>query len=165
MYKNKIKNTLRLSSISSPIQPAKTGFTLVEILIVISIFTIFAATGIATYQNAKKRAVLDDAYASVSQAFEQASNRAATGIGTEKHGVHVEKERIVTFEGDTYIEGNGNETPLPTSISTDQIDLTVLFDRINALPEISADTTITINDEDGSAKTITIAKDGRIISQ
>jgi len=171
MYENKIKNSLPLSSVNYPTRPTKIGFTLIEILIVISISIIFAGTAIATYHNAKKRALLDDAYASVLQAFEQTSNRAATGFGTgERQGVYLEKKGIVTFK-----EGDDPETlPLISisqdpSISTNQTGLTILFNRITALPDIPAGPLeITIYDEDDSdvtPKTITITEDGRIISQ
>lgn len=143
----------------------KKAFSLIETIMVISIFSIIALVFVFTINSsAKNKTLLDRAQANIIYALETARSQAAAGIGSLKHGVKIEQDRFIIFEGDEYLEGSGQETILPASISTDQSGLIIIFERIGALPQIVSDATIILNQASGIQKSIIITKDGKIIS-
>lgn len=144
----------------------KKAFSLIETLAVISIFSVIALVLIFTINSGtKNKALLDKAQANLLHALELARSQASSGAGTTNHGVHIESDKIIVFEGNEYIEGDGREIIFPSSISTDQTGLTIIFERIKALPEIATDAVIILEHLSGVNKIITITQDGRIISQ
>ena len=146
-------------------QKTKIGFSLIEILVVISIFAIIATVASTNLNGKKQKIILEQAQASVVQAFEEARSKAATGFGEEKHGVHVEQTKVIVFEGDSYVPGTGNEIALPSSVLTDQTDMTIIFTRISAEPDTDKDEPIIITHTNGETKTIILTEDGKIIQQ
>jgi len=145
-------------------QKKRNGFSLVEMITVIGIFGIIATAGFTAFKEVKNRIVLNEAQANLLFALEQAQNRAATGFGTTTHGVHIEEERIVIFEGSEYVEGAGEEIVLPNvTVSTYPVISDIIFNRISA--STNASTTITINHNISGEKKITVTQDGRIITQ
>ena len=132
------------------------SFTLVETTITLGVFSIIAMGVISTFNGSRDDLVLENAQATVVQAFEQVRNRAATGVGEEKHSVYIDERTIVIFEGETYTPGIGEETILPSLVSTDQNDLTVSFNRLSVQPNSTP--TVTITYIDGTEKTVTIRK-------
>ncbi|OGZ17590.1 MAG: hypothetical protein A2V72_02315 [Candidatus Nealsonbacteria bacterium RBG_13_37_56] len=134
----------------------KKAFSLIETIMVISIFSIIALVFVFTINNGtKNKTLLDRAQANIIYALETARSQAAAGIGSI-NGVKIEQDRFTIL---------GSEpTILPSSISTDQTSLTIIFQRIDALPEIGSDAIIILRQESGIEKNITITKDGKIIS-
>lgn len=140
----------------------KYGFSLLEMIIVISIFSIAAAASFATFNESRNRAVLEDAQASIINALEQTRTQSATGVGTENHGVRINENEIVILEG----SADQNEVSLPAGVSTNLSDLEIIFDRISAKTNITDDIVITLTHIlSGVTKTITITPNGRIIKQ
>lgn len=140
----------------------KHGISLIESLVVLSIFSIVAVVSLGMFRGERNDAEIQDAAASMRNAFERARSGAATGRGSTDHGVHIREDKVVTFEGDVYVEGEGREMPFPASVSTDQASTTIIFDRISAAS--SASTTITLTHTSGATSTVTVTNDG-IISQ
>jgi len=138
------------------------GFSLIETVIVVAILSIVAYASLGSLGSARDRSSLQDAQASILHAFEAARSRAVTGIGMGDHGVHLEANRIVAFEGSAYT-GAGNETLLPLFTSTNQVSSTIIFRRLSA--HASASTTVTITSPRGSTSTIAVTYDGAIIPQ
>lgn len=142
--------------------PLLRGFTFIELMVIVSIMGLLALGALGAFRGARSRAVLADAQASIMHAFEVARNRAATGVGTAPHGVHVEPDRIVSFEGAAYA-GEGKELRLPFSVSTDQASTTVVFARLSAQP--NASTTITLLHNTGATSTVKITQYGVILPE
>ena len=161
--RNKEGKNIYLLSKESKSQKTKFGFSLIEIMVVIGIFAVIATIASLNLSEKKKRTILEQAQATVVQAFEEARSKAATGFGEENHGIYVEQTKITVFEGDSYAAGIGNEMPLPSSVLTDQTNMTVIFERISAEPD--TDGTIVITHTNGETKTIILTEDGKIIKQ
>ncbi|GAG31606.1 unnamed protein product, partial [marine sediment metagenome] len=92
--KNKEGKNIYLLFKESKSQKTKFGFSLIEIIVVIGIFAVIATIASLNLSEKKKRTILEQAQATVVQAFEEARSKAATGFGEEKHGIHVEQTKI-----------------------------------------------------------------------
>jgi len=149
---------------SNKIKITKLGFTVIELIIVISIVGIVAAASFVMFDEARNKAVLQNAQASVINALEQARSRAATGVGTTTHGVCIKNNKIISFRGNvcTTTAGVGEEISLPPNTSaTSSAD--VIFNRLSAMS--SANATITLEYKIGIttiATTVSITQDGII---
>ncbi len=139
----------------------KTGFSIIEMMLVISVLAMLAAAAFASLNENRSREVLDGAQASIVNALELAQNRAATGVGIEKHGVKITTNSF-TICGDTEASFE-NPTQL-NNITTNQSDLFISFNRISAKPNLSTDIIIT-HAISGLQKTITITPEGKIVAQ
>ena len=136
------------------------GFSLVETIIVLSIFSIIASAAFIMFNGTRNEVVLENAQATVLNALEKARSRAAVGVGTENHGVRINENEIVVLEGAT----EENTLPLPLGVSTDQSNLEIIFNRLSANANIAGETVITLTHMiSGLTKTITITPNGRII--
>ncbi len=141
-------------------QKNKNGFSLLEIIVVIGVLSIIMTMGFTTLSKSNGQLSLNQAQADLVFALEEAQNRAATGFGTENHGVHIEENKFEIFEVGTA----GKETTLPLNVSTDKTaGVDVIFNRITA--STGADTTITIKHSNGDTKEIKIASNGKISAQ
>lgn len=142
------------------------GNTLIEMLVVVAIVGMLALSTIFIPTGMKNRASLNQAKAYLVSAIEQAQNQAATGVGTGKHGVHIDvgNKKIINFEGDSY-PGFGVETSLPENIASITVSgaADVIFNRISASTTLTTpDNTIVVSDSDGNTKTVIISQDGKI---
>lgn len=140
----------------------KSGFSIIEIIISISVLGIIIASTITIFTNRKNITMIEEARASIIQILEQAQNQSATGVGDSSHGVRIENNKIITFSGNSYL-GEGSEITLPYSISTDKSDLTIIFDRLNAKP--NTNTVIKVNHISGITRNITITSEGLILDE
>ena len=124
---------------------------MVEILVVIAIISIVVGAAIMNFGQARNQALLEEGQSSIINVLELARNRAASGVGSTstKHGVRINSDRIIIFEGDNY-PGIGPTTTimLPSGLSTDKSDFDIIFDRISG--KSSTGTTIVINNHNGT---------------
>ena len=139
------------------------GFSIIEVLISITLISIIGSAVLVMSKETKTRTLLQDSQAAILYSLEQARNKAASGVGEGDHGVRIESDKIITFEGSEYTEGTGKETSLPSPISTDQTGTNIIFDRLEAKP--NTDKVITISHPDGKTKTLTITESGIIAEE
>ncbi|MFH1451124.1 MAG: type II secretion system protein [bacterium] len=139
------------------------GSSLIEILAVFSIVSIMMAAALASFNKTQKTIALQNAQASLIQSLEQARSRAIDGIGTENHGILIQDEKIVSFEGDSF-EGIGEEIKLPSSVFSDKAGTTIVFDRLSgsATSTEQFPLTITLENEKAEKQEITITEEGVI---
>lgn len=139
------------------------GFTFIEFLLVISIMAITAAAALTMFRDTNKRALTQDAQASVLYALERARSRAVNGFGETDHGVYVKTNSVVAFEGDTYVPGEGREIPLPFPVSTDHSGTAIVFSRLSG--QSTASTTITVSHPSGIEYPVNVTHEGTIWTQ
>ena len=150
-------------------QNNKNGFSLAEVIIVVSILGIIMSVSFATLGRSNEQLSLKQAQADILFALEEAQNRAATGFGTKKHGVHfdIDADEIVIFERNVYNEFNpglDQKINLPPNISiTSTGPINIIFERIKATTTDNTD--IIISHTSGGIKTITITQNGKISAQ
>lgn len=136
------------------------GFSITETIITISILSMLAIGSVAIYTEKRGLTLLNNAQADIIYALEQAQNRAATGVGTTKHGVIIKQDRFIACEGDPC--SSTTETILPFSVQTNQSNLTIIFDRLSGKP--NATSTIILNNLIGTTS-VTITEGGIILSE
>lgn len=132
----------------------KTGFTLIEILVVISIAGILATTSFLALSAPTKEAAVNGSYATVITALEATRNRAMQGVGDSSTDHSV----IISSDGKS-ITSNGNTVPFPPSITIEPHNEIVSFERISGR---SAAHTLTIKDGATDVETITISAEGYV---
>jgi prepilin-type N-terminal cleavage/methylation domain-containing protein len=134
------------------------GFTLVEMLIVISIIGFVASIPLIAFRVSNEHLSVLSGQATVIQALETARNKASSGVANVKHGVHIEHDRVILFQGDSYT-GQGITSFLPPYISTDLSGTDIVFSRIAGT---TTDQTIVISDQSGNATTVIVKNNGFI---
>ena len=139
----------------------KKGFSLVEIIMVMAVIGIVVAIVVVNFGQTRNQTLLEEGQASIINALEIARNRAASGVGDTNHGVRIEPDKVIVFEGDSYT-GTGQETLL-SPLSTDHIDSEITFERIRAIP--NGPITINITHGSGLTESVTLNEKGVISSQ
>jgi len=140
------------------------GFTLTEIAIVLALIGVLASYSIYTFRTSRALASLKDAKASLVLTLEDARSKAATGSGSSDHGVRINTNEIISFEGTDYA-GRASEfkVALPNGVSSSQNNLDIIFERLSTELNIGAVTTITLTSASTSSTTqVTISPDGAI---
>ena len=145
------------------IGPLAAGFSFMELIIVIGILGLIAGASLMGVRATKQRTVLEEAQASILNALGEARSQATTGVGTTHHGLHIEGNKIISFEGAVYTPGIGTEEELPDSISINTTDNTIIFSRLTGQANTGA--LITVLSQSGDSLTITVTEEGNIIQQ
>src|SRR3989338_580744 len=101
------------------------GFSLIEILIVIAIFTVVASVGVSPLLRFKKANDLSAALETGVSLLLEARTKTLSSEGGSRYGVHFESARITLFSGDAFAEGAaGNKAaPIPSSVEIQDISL------------------------------------------
>lgn len=84
----------------------RAGFTLVEMLLVISLIAVIGVFSAPVYQNFQNRTDVDIASATLTNSFRLAQAQAMDMVGDESWGVHIGTGSIVIFRGATYATRN-----------------------------------------------------------
>jgi len=91
------------------------GFTLAEIIIVLGVFSLFAAISVSLYSNFKYGSNLDIAVANVVEAMRKAQANAEQGQDDSQWGVMIAGSELVIFEGPSYV-GRNITSDIPMSL-------------------------------------------------
>lgn len=108
------------------------GFSLLELLIVISIFAIFASLTSSTYYSMRAHTNLELATGSLVEAVRFAESSAQSGKSDSKWGVKILTNQIVIFKGDSYagrVVASDTVFDLSNGITTSGLS-EIVFDKI-----------------------------------
>jgi type II secretory pathway pseudopilin PulG len=146
------------------------GFTLVEVIISITVLIIIGALGLSSFYNARDSKNLDIIADGLDSTLEQAKGDATAGKNGTHAGVRFDITSYTYFSGPIYIEGAaGNKiTYLPTgwrlATSTSFSKTSVMFNHLTGA--VNATGTITIsktsNNGTGTTRLITVGSAGDI---
>ena len=148
----------------------KSGFTILELAIVIAIMATLSAIIISTFISFRKNQALEKDTEIVVQVLEQARNQTLSSKNSSVYGVHFTAPKITLFKGSSYVANDSNNQDFVLS-STDTIltisltgaGVDVVFNRLTG--ETSQDGTITVSSPGLSrTKTVTIYKTGVVES-
>lgn len=155
---------------------AARGFSLIEILVVMAMFTMVAGLGLFVSMDAFRgytfRSERDTVVSLLYKARSQAVSNMCFGAGCtggRAHGVHFDSvnKRYVIFQGYTYAgrDASVDDVTLFRNNASSVAGLTdIIFSPLAATTTAnpSAVSTVTITDQGGHASVITIGKEGRI---
>lgn len=150
----------------------KKGFTLVEILIVLSILGVIAGIVISGFYEYQKRNAIEFTAARVIGLLEHARNLTLASKSNDRYGVHFSSTEAVFFEGTTY-SASGTENRSVTfgqGITMTGINLNgggsdVVFDRLTGGTSHYGTTTLSITASTTQTIDIVIHKTGLIEQQ
>ena len=102
------------------------GFTLIELLIVVALAVLLAALAFPALQSFRANADLNATQDTVLAALRSAHSRTLASEGLAVHGVHFDADRVVIFQGTTYVsQAPGNEMhSVPSSVALQNVDVT-----------------------------------------
>ncbi len=117
------------------IQKSLTGFTLVEILVVVGIIGVLAASVLAGLNYFSRQEELDTTAQEVLTALRLAQNRTLASEGSSNYGVYFEAGQFTLFKGGAYIPGavDNQVHVLPSRLTFSSINIlgsTALFERL-----------------------------------
>ena len=84
----------------------KDGFTIVELLIVIAITIIVAVVTIPVYGNLQASSQLNETSSQLIQIIRMAQLRSMSRLNNNRHGVKIEPDSFVIYQGDSYATRN-----------------------------------------------------------
>jgi len=106
------------------------GFTLVEILVVMSIFVIIATISIVSFQDFARFQRYEQSVAEIVSLIEESRTNARSAVGEERHGIKLFGTSIVQFSGDAYVGGS------PSNVTTNFNNVTLISDFQGGVDEI-----------------------------
>jgi len=137
-----------------PSKSLMSGFSIVEVMLVISIILVLSVAAIIRFRGANSSNTLKDNQAKVINILEEARNRSASGADGTDHGIYIDTvaKKIILFTGPCISPCVGKTIDLSASISslsvapvTDQI----VFKRITATAEPATTITVTVKNAAG----------------
>ena len=124
------------------------GFSLLELLIVIGIFTILFSISTSVFNSFKIRSDLQVVTNSIVEALRSAQSGAQSGKSDSKWGVKVLSNQVVLFQGNTYATRNSSfdqSFSFPGGISASGLS-EVIFEKISGITSNIGDINISNND-------------------
>ncbi len=144
------------------------GFTLIEILITLTIAVILIAATIAGINLLPKQVTLDSNAQNVLSVLRLARSQTLSSKGATNYGVHFETSKYVLFSGDTYVAGTStNKEYTLTGVTIGSISLTgsgseVVFDRVRGTTSEDGTVTLTLTADTSKISTLTINPSGQV---
>lgn len=84
------------------IENKKSGFTLIEMTVVIAIIAILAVTTFVGYNSFRKRTQLNIIAEEIESALKLTQSKTLSSLNKTRYGVHFDTDKYITFIGDTY---------------------------------------------------------------
>jgi len=149
----------------------KNGFSLIEIIIVVAILSVLAATVVSGFIAFNKNSTLKNNSEEFVSVVKLAQNQAMSSENYSRYGIHIDKDsspnKYVLFQGDTYNEeATTNQTyNLDNSMEFGDDGLNqVVFERLTGFPDQSGSVSLQIRNEPSKSKTIDITNSGETSS-
>jgi prepilin-type N-terminal cleavage/methylation domain-containing protein len=142
----------------------KAGFTLVELLIVISIIVLLGLVAVLGFQNLARFQQFQQVASGVEFNLKEAASNARAAVGGSAHGVWFSGSTLVRFAGNSYVAGDPNNIIIDYPIAVFTLDLSdsgqeIVFAELSGLP--SATGTVLIEGlRFAGTSTITISDTG-----
>ncbi|MEK7184149.1 MAG: prepilin-type N-terminal cleavage/methylation domain-containing protein [Patescibacteria group bacterium] len=138
------------------------GFTLLEVLLVVSIISVIAGFAIPVFQSFQVKNDLDIAANTIAASFRRAQTLATSSEGDSQWGVHIVTGSITLFQGTSFAARNAaydevftvSATITPSGVGD------VVFDRLTG--EALSTGTVTLTASTGVVRTVAITSKGTV---
>ena len=142
----------------------KTGFTLIEILIIVSIIGIIASITLVGLQNYSNYQRFEQEVALVRATFFDSHTEARSAVGDQAHGVKISGNSLIQYSGNNYVAGAPSNQTTTLTASIVSYSLTggvseINFSQLVGIPNATGTVTVTGIRYSGS-KTIKIGAAG-----
>jgi prepilin-type N-terminal cleavage/methylation domain-containing protein len=138
------------------------GFTLLEVMLSVSILAIMAGIMMPMYLSFMTRNDLDIAVNTIVEGFRRAQTLSQAGGGDTTWGVHIQTGSILLYKGVNYASRDATydeDTSMPNSIVPAGV-LDVVFAKATGLPQSYGTTTLT--SQNNETRTITLNQKGMV---
>lgn len=113
----------------------RTGFTLIEILVVVFILVVISTISVQAFNRYKERQNIDVNTQIVAEALKEARDQTLDSLDSSSYGVHVSSSTAIVFKGSVYSPldpSNENRNLLPPVIvaSTTLSGTDIVFERL-----------------------------------
>lgn len=148
----------------------KKGFSLIEIIVVISIFVLIIFLSYAGFNSLNKTQIVEKDTEAVVAILEEAKSKTRSSVDSSNYGVYFENggNRAISFKGTSYNEfdPDNEEFTLSSNISISAVDIegggdSVVFERPKGNTVTYGNIAIIMNDNSASS-TITVYPTGAI---
>lgn len=145
----------------------KNGFTLIEILITLSILVILSTIVLSTFRLFDEKEALSKDFFMIISTLEKARNQTLFSKDSSSYGVHFETNQVVLFKGETYSSSDPENVVnklhskvIISNISLEGAVSDVVFERLSGKTDQNGSVTITSKIDATNSKTINILKTG-----
>ena len=121
------------------------GFTLIEVVLTISLLAIIGGIGVPVYNSFHNRNSLDLAISAYANGIRRAQAQAQGVVGDSAWGVRIQSGSITVFKGASFVarDNTYDETfSIPGSISITGLQ-EVVFAKLSGLPQATGNLTLT----------------------
>jgi prepilin-type N-terminal cleavage/methylation domain-containing protein len=146
-----------------------TGFTLIEVLIVIGITVVVAAASVPLYGNLQASSQLNENSAQIIQVLRTARERSQVRFNNASHGVYFDlagsTDRFIMYQGESYATRQSELDRITTLDRALQLSTTLSGTEVNfsrSLGQPNSIGTITLNHEVTGSRVININSLGSI---
>lgn len=115
------------------IQRQQSGFTFIEVLLVIGLLGLLAALAIPFYQSFQVTSELDNTTHEIISTLREAQSKAMASQGWQAWGVHFANREFILFQGSAYNPADpvNRATAVPGVLSIDAEHKDVIFSAVN----------------------------------
>lgn len=152
-----------------PSKSLSRGFSLVEILAVVTIISILAGVVLLSTFNFRERIILTTESERLVSLIREARTRTTSGYNDANYGVHFEADEVTIFSGSSYVAGAGsNEVAvLDSQVELSDIDLAtgafdLTFNSLSGRASTNGTLTLSLVASSSVAKVITINEAGYV---
>lgn len=147
------------------------GFTLLEILVVIGILGVLGTILITGFKNFQTRQTLELSTKEIRQMFETARSKTLASEGDVAYGVFIDTDAVTLFKGASYSSSDSNNSifRLDPRVTISSVSFTptsneILFTRGTGEPSSSGSVEISLKSNPQTKRTITLTGTGIINS-
>lgn len=146
----------------------KGGFTLLELLIAVSIITLLGAASLVSFINSRRIRELDSSGQNVLSILRLAQSRALAGEENDVWGVRLELARFILFRGPAFAGSPSAEIhQLPAAIEIANIALAgggqeIIFQKITGRTEQSGTFELRVTDDAAKIFSVTVDSSGKV---
>lgn len=144
-----------------------TGFTLIEIVIVVGIMAVLAAVVLFGINNWKNKAFIETEAKSIVALMREAQNLTLSSFEDTNYGIHFASSTVTRFKGETYneLDSDNEVLELDGNIIVENIDFVnggvdLFFERLTGEASNYGTTTIGVGNESGVTRQIIINQSG-----
>lgn len=150
-----------------PLSISKSGFSLIELVIVLAIIVLVATLAFNPFTNFRNEQALNGAAEEILSTLQQARGQTIASTGDSQYGVHLTATQLVVFTGSTYSVGAAtNQTiELNSLVTLGPITLAgggseVVFERLTGATSQSGTLVVALKSDAAKTRTITINGNG-----